>query len=62
MVSIGALVVTGEFVSLLDKGRCNLLLSIAPALEFSISAIGSRSALPDAIEDSALLSDIRDLH
>jgi hypothetical protein len=61
MVAIGALVVAGDFVSLLDKGHGNFLFSIAPALESQLAAVGSRSALPDAIEDPAFATGLRGL-
>jgi hypothetical protein len=61
MISIGALVVAGDFGSLLDKSHGDLLLSIAPTLETQLVAVGSCSALPDASEDLAFTIGLRDL-
>ena len=61
MVSIGALVVAGDFASLLDKSHGNFLLSIAPALEPQLAAVGSRRALPNAGEDALFATGFRDL-
>jgi len=61
MVTIGARVVAGDFGSLLDKSHGDLLLSIAPTLETQLVAVGSRGALPDAIEDGPIAIGLRDL-